>query len=615
MLYRAILSRWEIESAGYSETSKPRALGDFELATEEIKGLNEIGYNIYFFPNRPSKPTTSFIEAADVDIFQYVFVDMDLKDKVYATKDIFINKINEFALKPCRIVDSGNGVHVYWPIEDLDPMSYLRLQRRLCRHFNTDPAVSKLNQLMRVPGTHNTKTPDRTSWKLCQTIFTIPVEPYQAEQLSKLLEPITKADEDYCVRSYDAAYNPGKIDSVIEDLPKRWFSFAKKGDEAYRLFYGENKDRSKADYRLAHLMAADGFTREEALAVLANSSKASERSSAHRYSYASNIIEKMWETKELIKSEVMGHTVEDLLKNDNDDEFEGTPFRCHEYFDATTCGFRLTHVLGLVGGAGSGKTAVSLNYFYHFAKKNCEYSHVVFTLEQPGKEIAKRWKKIVGKNPEINRRVYVVDNYTDDGQFRNLSLDDCEEYVKGLQASGVKIGCVMIDHIGILKKENKNGEREGLIDICCRMKAFAVNRNIMLIMQSQTNRDKAKGGDVELDKDAAYGTTNFEWFVDWLVTIWQPLKRVYKDAPNMTVTCFKYCKIRHKHPKDNILEDVIYALKFDPETGVLRRLNLLEKEAFDYYARAATAARNRDKNKDPGAVSDITWETPENEFT
>lgn len=611
MFYRAILSRWEVESENYDRQAKPASLGDYELEEEQIVELNSLGYNIYFFPNHPSQPLDKFTEAQDVDVFNFVFVDMDLKDKVYASKQEFIEKLASYPLKPTSIVDSGNGIHAYWRVVDLDAMSFLRLQRRLCRHLRTDQAVAKLNQLMRVPGTLNTKAEDRAQWKPCEIVSSEDLE-YTCEQLDKATDKITDKDEEYCQRTYDSAYNPNKAAEEIEDLPRRWFKFASKGSEAYKLFYGTPKDRSKADFRLGHLMAADGFTKEEALAVLANTAKASERTVSHRYNYASNIVDQVWDqiqdVKKPTKDRKLGYTVGELLFDDEDhDEFEGTPFPCHDFFDATVCGFRLGHVIGLVGGSGSGKTAISLNMFYQFVKNNPEYVHVVFTLEQPKKEIAKRWKKISGGNKAFYGNVIIVDNYNDDGTYRNLGLDDCEEFVRELQEAGTKVGAVMVDHIGVLKKENKNGEREGLIDICTKMKAFAVTLNILLIMQSQTSREKAKGGDIELNKDAAYGTANFEWFVDWLMTIWQPLKKLYSEAPHMTVTCFKYCKIRHKHPEDNMKEDTVYALKFDPATEQLRRLNAVDKQSYDFYAKRADAARKRDPSADSAPVSDVTW--------
>ena len=128
---------------------------------DEIKAYNEAGYNAYYLPNHPRiYPKDTSVSGNHVDVYNCVFVDCDLKDGRYPTKDAFLETIVAANIAPTRIVDSGNGVHVYWNVSDLDAMSYLRFQRRLMRLFKTDEAVGQLFQLMRLPGTMNTKTKD-----------------------------------------------------------------------------------------------------------------------------------------------------------------------------------------------------------------------------------------------------------------------------------------------------------------------------------------------------------------------------------------------------------------------------------------------------------------------
>ena len=610
LLIRSILSKLEIESEDYNPKLKPKSKGDYPLTEDQIKTLNEDGYNIYFFPNYPRKHNGAFIDAGSVDTFEKVFIDMDLKDKVYKSKEQFYEVISAFNLVPNQITDSGNGVHVYWNVSDLDALTFLKLNRRLARHFKTDLAVSKLNQLMRYPNTWNTKKWNRDEWIRCESIYEDSTVSYTSEQLDKELPVLTIEDLEYCTTHYNQAMGVDTLPSFNDDLPRRWFKFATKGSEAHKLFYGTVNDRSKADFRLAHLMLQDGFTKEEAMSVLANTSKSSTRSSNHRYNYASNIVDKMWEEiKQAQLEDQLGATVADLLaeSDDDHDEFTGTKLPCSDLFDATVCGFRLSHVMGLIGASGGGKTAVGLNYAYYFVKNNPEYVHIIISLEQPRKEIAKRWKKIAQGNKAMYGNVIIVDNFNDDGTYRNLSLDDCDTYVASLQEQGKKVGLVMVDHIGILKQESKHGEREGIINICTKLKAFAKSRNVFLVMQSQTSREKAKGGDIELNQDAAYGTTQFEWYVNWVVTIWQPLKRLYKVNPDLTVTCVKYCKIRHKHPDDKIKEGTIYAFKFNARTERLRRLNQEERDTYDFFAKQASIERNRDTVKDATPVNDTHW--------
>jgi hypothetical protein len=140
------------------------------------------------------------------------------------------------------------------------------------------------------------------------------------------------------------------------------------------------------------------------------------------------------------------------------------------------------------------------------------------------------------------------------------------------------------------------------------MKAFAVNTNTFLVMQSQSSRDKAGDGDVELSKDAAYGTSKFEWYVEWLITTWQPLKRIYDQVPSMTITCYKYCKIRHrKVGLDKIVENTVYALHFDPVTERMDLMTEEMKEAYPTLSTMATNLRIKDTKKDPRQITHVDW--------
>lgn len=607
MIYRLIAPAWITDAPGYNPKEMPRVI-EADLDDEQLQALNALGYNCYWLPNSPDAiPEDRPIDGTDIVNWHYVFVDMDLKEGKYPNKESFLEALAEFPLAPTMVVDSGNGVHAYWEITDLQVMDYLRLQRRLARALNTDLAVAKVYQLMRVWGTMNTKTQDNP--KPCELVFDSGAK-YTAEDLDKALPRITPEDETYCRNHHDKTYNLVPQMKVSDELPAKWFKKFPKGSEGHTLFYGKPKDRSKADYRLAHLMLAADFTKEEAMAVLMQTNKASTRAPQHAYTYAETIVGKVWAhvvEKADTGDQLLSRSVRAILEGDGVDV--GDRFPCSELVDATEHGFRLTQVLGLIAGAGAGKTTWAMNLFRWFCEKNPQYIHLFVSLEQPEGEIANRWQRMCGDNPVFYDNVHVLGNYADDGTYRHLSLQDIEDHVKSLErVTGKKVGCVVIDHIGVLKKESRNGEYQGLMDICQYMKAFAKNTNTFLIMQSQTNREKAGIGDIELDKDAAFGTSMFEWFCDYIVTTWQPLKRVYEEAPHMTVTCYKYCKIRHKNTrKDRIKEDTRYALMFDPDTEHLRELTEEEMTAFDYFNKQATNQRNKDRKRDPLSISAINW--------
>lgn len=579
------------------------------FSPSEIEEYNSIGYNIYYLPNYPSvyeKGVT--VDGSQVDTFNWVFVDCDLKDGVYTSKEHFLSTLGEIDIEPTKVIDSGNGIHAYWKVSGLDAISYLRFQRRLMRLYDTDEAVGQLFQLMRYPGTINTKNENNPV--PCELLLDEGPE-YTAEELDKLLPNITVEDENYCQQHYNKTYNINQeIINISEVLPLKFAKLIKDNEEARELWTGPTTDRSKNDFRLAHLMFANGFSKDEALSVLVNSGKALQRAPIHRTSYAVNIVDKIWtfELAEASEKLELSMSVKEILSRGTD-TLKGTRFRCHPRIDNTAHGFRLGQVIGLVGGSGIGKTAFTLNAFKWFVEFNPDYEHFFVPLEQPANEIADRWKTMCGKDTSLHEKVHILSNYDADGNFRNLSFTEIREYIEKFQkVTGKKVGCVVIDHIGALKKKGSNDEYQDLMSICHDMKAFAVQTNTLLIMQSQTSREKAGVGDLELNKDAAYGTSTFEWYVDYLITLWQPVKRCHSEPACPTVTAFKFCKIRHKKARQDVIqEDIPYYLYFDSESETMRDMTQDEITSFNYFLPKATNKRKADRKTELIAYTSVPY--------
>lgn len=563
---------------------------------EQTHAYNNQGYNVYYLPNHPREyPTSGPVDGSHIDVYNCVFVDYDSKDGKYSSKDSFLEAIGTAGISPSEIVDSGNGIHVYWTISNLDAMSYLRFQRRLIRLFNTDESVATLYQLMRLPGTLNTKI--KGSYLECVQLYSDSIQ-YTCEEFDKLLPPIKTEDEAYCVEHFDRTHGINQNASPIsEELPPKFGKLIRDNAEAKELWAGNVEDRSKSDFRLGHLMFASGFTKDEALSVLVNSAKALQRAPTHRRNYAINIVDKIWifELPGSKDSLDLSQSVREILQRDGD-TLKGTPFRCHPRVDNTVHGFRLGQVVGLVAGSGVGKTAFALNMFQWFCQSNPDYHSFFVPLEQPANEIADRWKTMCGTDTSLHDKVHVMSNYDNDGNFRHLSFDEIKTYIELFQEkTGNKVGCVVIDHIGALKKKTGNDENQDLMSICHSMKAFAVQTNTLLVMQSQTSREKAGIGDLELDKGAAYGTSTFEWYCDYLITLWQPLKRVHSEQSCPTVTAFKFCKIRHKKKQDLIQEDTPYYLAFDSDTEQMQDMTQDQITSFNYFLPKATNKRKSDR--------------------
>lgn len=615
MLYVAIPPQW------LRDASTNARVVQFDGEMEEALRYNIQGYGIYYYPNYPSEHSRSqmksrFVQACHIDCFEWVFADLDLKDyrstnpdrtHSYASKEEFIAElIAEPNLLPTRIVDSGRGVHAYWRVNDLSGMAFLRLSRRLCRKFHTDPAVTSIKQLMRVPGTVNTK--DVGNPVMCEDLLFEPSRIYTAEELDRWLPPITLADDEFCTRHYTGTVNGAQATPAVNDsIPLKFRRFLSENAEAKSLFAGSSSDRSRADYRLAHLMLANDFTREEAISVLMNCSKALSRTPQHRLGYAQSIAEKVWGQEPTLEC-----SIQELLAKPVT-EIDGVRIRCHPAIDNTVAGFRLGQVLGLVAGSGVGKTAFSLNMFRWFLRANPDFHHFFIALEEEQVDIARRWRDMCAGDSGTFDHVHVISNLSGGVNSRHLSLHDIEDYlVKWQRKNNKKIGTVVIDHIGALRKNTRNGESEGLIDICQQMKSFAVRTQTFLIMMSQAPREKAGDGDLEMFKSCAYGTVFFESFCDWLVGIWQPVKRCHSNEGCPKVTAYKFCKIRHKNAKrDVIQEDVPYYLAFDPDRQRLREMTQLEEDAFQFWDERARQLRTADKKSNVVRYTKVAWNSSE----
>ncbi len=574
----------------------PDWLGGKSVQTESLEealSLNERGYNVFWYPNYPTVNPGRWVESADVDNFEWVFVDMDLKDGVYVDKVEFLNRLGHTAPLPTWVVDTGNGIHAYWRVSDLDAMSFLRLSRRLMRLHKTDDAVQKLKQCMRLPGTDNTK--EEGNYRPCKELNYGESLVYTCEVLDRVLPPITMEDEAYCQAHYNKAHAIQEELRIEEKLPTKFGELLNKSKEVAKIFAGDVPDRSVGDMRLGHILFANKFTREEAMSVLVNVPKALERGPVHRVNYAQNIVEKIWTFEATKEFKGLSRSVRDILSAPTD-VVEGVRFPCWDWLDGTEYGFRLGHVVGLVAGVGVGKTSMALNMFLGYVQLNPSFTHFFCSLEQPVEEIARRWRKMCGDDTSLYDKVHIIGNYNEDGSFRHLSLGEIKDYILAFQKqTGKKVGCCVIDHLAILKMKDGNGENQRIVDLCHELKPFAIETGTLLVMQSQAPREKAGIGDLELNKDASYGSVLYESYCDALITIWQPVKKAYEDGAPL-VTAYKFCKIRHKNVLlDRIKEDVPYTLIFDPETEHYRHLTQMETESFKFHLKKVTEKRKEDR--------------------
>lgn len=620
---KPLLDNGEPNSKFIEEFKGDDVIDGCDFSQEFLSEHNNKGYNLYWFPNCPDQNVyasgVKYLNGKHIKLFNYVFVDMDLKDKVYKSKEEFIEVLKAFPIVPTFTVDSGNGIHAYWQISDLTRDLYVYIQQGLINIFKTDESIFTVLQLMRIPCSINTKRhKDYVQSKLITDVCSNQV--YTKDKFGFVLTmPQERLDK--AQRHLDKL--DGKLqvdlgaDVNLDELPDRFIDYIHKPSNLgmYRIFTDPTrsyKDRSSADMALANILFAAGFDRKEALAVLANTQKA--LSHANRRSYAQGTIDKVYVDNLQRKYRTVGQR----LKNPDNERQLAPQVKGTYYFDNGVLGhpWRKKEVMGLIAGPGVGKTSVVLQWIKDAIENNPDNDdiYIIFSLEMPEEQIIDRWIRLVGKDSKLADRLYVIGNEEEDGTPRNMGLQEIYDAAMEIKkGTGKNIGMMAIDHIGItarhinLERKPNFGalsESEGsygkirtisLNSLATQMKTLAKVLETFLIVLTQTTKDKGKG-DIPIDKDGAYGISQYENIMDRIVTIWQPLQRVQSQT-KLRFLAFQYVKIRDKHKDDQIQTHEPKILIYDIETGKLNMCGSTDYQEFLRLLPSAQAAREKDEKK------------------
>jgi putative DNA primase/helicase len=109
-------------------------------------------------------------------------------------KTILKGKLVESSFLPSYIVDSGNGIHAYWVLNQPVEVTQNRLRieailnyfTHLVPEFQGDTACTRVAQIMRLPGTYNVKNTEAPA--LCQVLHSNPNCHYKWEAMLELIE-------------------------------------------------------------------------------------------------------------------------------------------------------------------------------------------------------------------------------------------------------------------------------------------------------------------------------------------------------------------------------------------------------------------------------------------
>lgn len=576
---------------------------------EFLQQKNQEGYNIYFFPNHPSQDVYASgvvsLAGKHIDVFNFVFVDMDLKDKVYGSKEEFLDKVNKFPIKPTMVVNSGNGIHVYWAISGLTRDEYVFSQLALLKFFNTDSSVFTVLQLMRLPGYMNTKKHDafvpaevlqNYSSGQTYTLAEFPQEIYQAltqQDVSRGQKHLDRLDGKLTINA------PEFVN--LDEVPDIFFDFINdpKNAEVKGLWMdpkGTYGDRSGADMKLANILFKNNFNKKEALSIISNTQKA--LSHPNRKHYADLTVDKVYTEK--LNNKFM--TVGQRNRTVDPDRNLGALTKSSWWVDTSVLGnpWRKRELTGLIAGTGVGKTTVTLKWMKDSIENNPENDdiYVFFSLEMSVGEIVTRWNNLVGKESPLADRLYVIGNENDTFEPRNIGLQEILEDSRELKKlTGKNIGMLAIDHVGIISKHIDirknytfgidsemnagfgNIKTLSLNSLATQLKPLSKMLDTHILILTQTTKEKG-AGDLPIGVDGAYGISQYENIMDRIITIWQPLKLVQHQTKTKFMA-WQYVKIRSKHVEDKIQTNEPKLMTFDLATGDLRVTTAEEYQEFN----------------------------------
>lgn len=245
----------------------------------KVARLNEAGYGVYYSltPKKRAVSRGQRSGEGNTALVQVLWVDVDLDDGVYATKDAAIEGIARAVHVPAgAYIDSGGGIHALWVIDPVpvtpDTLPVIKATLRgLAKAVRGDLAVAELARVFRLPGTINTK-PSRNGAR-CEVIDILPhvtrLEDYamyrdveaKPPALDRTFAQHKPADLPQYVAWYlDNPHAPGNRNNILN-----W--------TAYKM-HSDGYEQAEAESLLLPRALADGLGEDEARRTVASAFRA-----------------------------------------------------------------------------------------------------------------------------------------------------------------------------------------------------------------------------------------------------------------------------------------------------------------------------------------------------
>ena len=268
-----------------------------------------------------------------------------------------------------------------------------------------------------------------------------------------------------------------------------------------------------------------------------------------------------------------------------------------DWLDANVHKWKTGEMLGILSGPGIGKTTLSLlilkEVIRNHLKAGRRIYNVFVSLEMSYEEIMEKWLKATEDCEEVREFLIIIDNYNEDGTCKSMTVSDIKldlKLIKDHLDGDLKLIC--LDHLHEVNNQGLSDYNK----VCEELRNLTKELDVFMIVQSQTTKEKGLG-DIPVPRNGCYGTSRFENLMTYIITIFQPLRRVQNEC-DLPALGWQYCKIRFKNKQDKIKEEVNYVKKFNFETEGLDNLTPDEITLFSmYYEKVLEMRENEEKKK------------------
>ncbi|CAM4352848.1 RepB family DNA primase [Paenibacillus alkaliterrae] len=132
---------------------------DLNKISERLDTKEQVKQKIKSIKSNPSEQIQSITIKRNKQ-GQYQLLAHRTEQRIKQLKKEFLKKHWNF-IRNAMIIETNNGYHIYWVIQGGSISKFVPIQKALAQKFSSDPMITNLSRVMRIPGFYHMKNPDR----------------------------------------------------------------------------------------------------------------------------------------------------------------------------------------------------------------------------------------------------------------------------------------------------------------------------------------------------------------------------------------------------------------------------------------------------------------------